>query len=168
MADFDEVHRFPESGEDLVKVVKKRSSGTLVVIKTVRAERQADQTGYVMPNEVDILTHKLDKHPNLINLSSYSLEHSIGHDPKCHMELEYCDAGNIHHFVDHWSHFKRYRGEHVPPLFVLHFVSSMISALGYIHEGVIDTDNSSSTNNGISGWQPILHRDIKGGNIFLR
>ncbi|KAK3070443.1 hypothetical protein LTR53_010460 [Teratosphaeriaceae sp. CCFEE 6253] len=149
--DYDTVRTFAQSGEGRVRVVKQLRTGELLVVKTVRMQRRANGPGYSILNEAAMLTRHLGRHPNIIQCLDFDNEQP----PFCHMLLEFCSGGDLYDFCKHWKGLKLARGSHVPPMFLLHYLSSMINALVYLHKG-------SSTR------QPIIHRDIKSPNIFLR
>ncbi|KAK5732556.1 Serine/threonine-protein kinase Nek10 [Elasticomyces elasticus] len=147
-AEYRTLHTFGESGEGQVRVVKEKVTAELFVIKTLRTRTRKDGT-FKMPNEVAMLTLHLEDHLNIIQCYDYS----YGGSPDntfCHLRLEYCDGGDLFDFCAHWRKLKR-QDMFVPDVFIMHFLISMADALEFLHL-----------------QHRVIHRDIKGPNIFLR
>ncbi|KAK1074271.1 hypothetical protein LTR74_001195 [Friedmanniomyces endolithicus] len=153
-SEYKTLHTFGKSGEGQVKVVKQSATGKLFVVKIVRLKRRA-AGGYRMSNEASMLTYHLDQHPNIILCHDSDIEKCPASPWKCHMLLEYCSGGDLANFCAHWQVLLATRLQHVPELFLMHFIVSMANALSYLHLGAADRD-------------PIIHRDIKPANLFLR
>ncbi|TKA61224.1 hypothetical protein B0A55_11202 [Friedmanniomyces simplex] len=149
---FDTLHTFGKSGEGEVSVVKQNSTGKLLVIKTVRMKKRQTATGYKTPAEAEMLTiHLSGKHPNIIVCHEFEIEERPESPWLCHMLLECCSGGDLADFCAHWHMLRDLQGQHVPELFLMHFINSMADALGYLHLGNL-----------------VIHRDIKPANLFLR
>lgn len=142
-----------------VDIYTHKPTGKLTIVKTIRTQKE-------IPLEALVLQDHVKPHPNLVELQA------IFYDPQlhtCNIVMEYCCGGDLFDFTDHWLYN---RNQQIPELFLLHFIASMGEALGFLHLGrrlvsdgqgfgmptVVQDENHT----------PVLHRDIKLENIFLR
>lgn len=161
-------------------LVQHRETGEKFVIKQVPASSRSGSKKLRIPHEAAIL-QKIQHHPNIIeiaatldgytynnnkNNNTTTTQHNIRrrtHD----IVTPFAELGDLHNLISHFCGTKK-RQESIPREFILHFVSSMIDALAFLHEGAVAHDSRSDTVVSVSHRQPvILHRDIKPLNIFL-
>ncbi|GIZ47032.1 hypothetical protein CKM354_001013300 [Cercospora kikuchii] len=137
-----------------IHLVRQRISSKLFIIKQVPVR---DHTEW--PSEAAILEDLV--HPNIIGIESVHYDHN---GPFCiaNIVLPYCSGGDVQDFASHL----RAIGNSMPVQFIHHYVSSMLDALLYLHNGEsYDTATDTITRN--PHHSTILHRDIKERNIFL-
>ena len=79
-------------------------------------------------------------HPNIVRYIDSIIENRV-----MHLILEYCEEGDLGKHIQYSIDFK----ERFPEELILYWFLQMLAALNYLHEN------------------KILHRDIKGKNIFL-
>ncbi|KAK0927147.1 hypothetical protein LTR91_010936 [Friedmanniomyces endolithicus] len=120
-SEYKTLHTFGKSGEGEVSVVKQQATGKLFVVKVVQLKRRA-AGGYRMCNEASMLTYHLDSHPNIILCHDSDTEQCPASPWKCHMLLEYCSGGDLANFCAHWEVLRATRLQHVPELFLMHFI----------------------------------------------
>lgn len=166
--------------EGPVHLVQHRETGEKFVIKQVPASSRSGSKKLRIPHEAAIL-QKIQHHPNIIEIAATldgytynkntkntttTIQHSSRrrtHD----IVTPFAELGDLHNLISHFCGTKK-RQESIPREFILHFVSSMIDALAFLHEGAVAHDSRSDTVVSVSHRQPvILHRDIKPLNIFL-
>lgn len=74
---------------------------------------------------------------------------------------EYCSAGDLQDLVDAYTD----RKTRIPEAFIWHSFLMLADAFAYMHTGY---DRQAQSDRPPRGWQPIVHRDVKPPNIFLR
>ena len=79
------------------------------------------------------------------------------------LSKEHCDMKILDALVEHYSRC----GLHVPEASVRHVHSQLVDALAYAHAGVRAVRHHMTGNAHVPGWQTILYRDLKPGNVFL-
>lgn len=172
--------------EGPVHLVQHRETGEKFVIKQVPASSSsASRKGEKVhiPHEAAIL-QKIQHHPNIIEIAATldgytynnnnkkkknnTSQRSSSSRRRTHdIVTPFAELGDVHNLIAHFCETKP-RHEYIPRAFILHFVSSMIDALAFLHEGAVAHDAHSDTVVSVSHRQPvILHRDIKPLNIFL-
>ncbi|KAI4173503.1 MAG: hypothetical protein LQ346_008407, partial [Caloplaca aetnensis] len=102
------------------------------------------------PLEAYILQDLLPAHPRLIRLHDYTHR-----TLQTRLYFEYCPLGDLQELID--RHFKR--GVRVPEDFVWHVFRQLAEAVDHLHTAARDHAGKHI---------PILHRDIKPGNVLLR
>lgn len=107
-----------------------------------------------MPEEVKIIKNILEKHPRLLRLYNFSYAPS-----QTVLWFEFCAAGDLSDLIKayHTNH-----GLDIPESFIWHVYIQLAEALAFIHTGYDRTDQRRP------GWRPVVHRDVKPQNIFLR
>ncbi|PPJ58227.1 hypothetical protein CBER1_10210 [Cercospora berteroae] len=137
-----------------IHLVRQRISSKLFIIKQVPVR---DATEW--PSEAALLEDLV--HPNIIGIESVHYDHN---GPFCiaNIVLPYCSGGDVQDFASHL----RAIGKSMPVQFIQHYVSSMLDALLYLHNG--ETYNAA-TDTIIHNphHSTILHRDNKERNTFL-
>ncbi len=151
-----------------IHLVRQRRSGKLFIVKQVELtiiskDHADDDDEEKWPIEASLLADLA--HRNIIPLQSVHIDRGReGKDkpPICNIVLPYCNGGDLQDFLDSLTAV----GSKVPEPFVLHFASSIIDALSYLHAGVTYDAKTDQLHQDPS--QPsIIHRDIKPKNIFL-
>ncbi|KAL8884644.1 MAG: hypothetical protein Q9215_007357, partial [Flavoplaca cf. flavocitrina] len=143
-----------EGGFGKVELRKHKKTGQLLVLKTTRTV--VEHIGNV-PAEVYIIRDILGNvHDNLPKL--FHFNHSFA---QLEYWMEYCDGGDLVTFME----YHLMNNTLIPEGFLWHALISLTSALAFLHTGVnrSDPDRPPPPN-----WQPIIHRDIKPDNIFLK
>jgi serine/threonine protein kinase len=104
-------------------------------------------------------TIKSHPHPHLVNIQHF--EEDLPAPNLCSIFLDYCDGGDLWHFIDD-SLCKK---EAIPEMFIWKVFVQLADALSFLHQGrdIASPDASDVYTNPC----PIVHRDIKPANIFL-
>ncbi|KAL8752170.1 MAG: hypothetical protein Q9184_005819 [Pyrenodesmia sp. 2 TL-2023] len=106
------------------------------------------------PKEIDILMDILDGHPFVIHVKAYYLTKSL-----TMIWYEYCANGDLQDLIDAYRH----HNARVPESFIWHAYKQLSEVFAYIHTGY-DRQSGKRPKN----FKPIVHRDVKPPNIFLR
>ncbi|KAK5121883.1 hypothetical protein LTR85_004454 [Meristemomyces frigidus] len=160
LPDHELVRHFAESGEGQAKLVKLRETGELLVVKTIASEATDGQVS--LPNEVKALSMLTTHHPNILAWRGYNTEQPSSGEV-CNIMLEYCAGGDLYEYCNRLIDNQRLAA----PVFVLHFIASMVDALAYLHLGYWPSGLGKPAS--LRGeHQPIIHSDVKAENIFLR
>ncbi|KAF2862903.1 kinase-like protein [Piedraia hortae CBS 480.64] len=154
------IRKYGPTGGGQASLAKNCVNSRLVVIKEI-APFPDDQRYRRQPFEVKVLDRVLRMHPNIILLKEFweagPPRHTI-----YHAVFECCTGGDLDDFINHWI---KKRAKWVPSLFVKHYVAEMASALGYLHNGIMDIQHPEKI---VANHSRIIHCDIKPGNIFMR
>ncbi|EME81850.1 uncharacterized protein MYCFIDRAFT_78722 [Pseudocercospora fijiensis CIRAD86] len=162
---YDLIRTLKPSTEGSIHLVASRETGERYIIKQCHDVRDSHDWWRPGP-EIDILKYKIQyRHPNIISVVDTIPDDTLPLHPMTNMVTEFCDGGDLGELIEHL-----YRSnQRTPRHLIFHFISSMINALGFIHHGDIAYDHESDTTTSISFRQdPIVHRDIKPGNIFMK
>lgn len=160
-SEYKHLRKLAVSSQGQIDIFLHKPTATRVVVKKINTPRQCDPL-----NEPKMLRDFLKPHTNIIQLQSLFYNNEAR---QCRLILEYCEGGDLWSFVEHWQCV---RNEYIPEIYLLHFIAGMGSALGYLHlgkrfqktEGTIGMPRITKD----ADHKPVLHRDIKLENIFLR
>lgn len=149
------IQNIGEGGFGKVELHQHRKSKQLVVLKRVC---HSDEYIKGLPAEVFVLRDVIDKRhdrlPQLFHVNTSLAEIKMWQD--------YCDGGDLHELGEYFVARRR----SIPEGFIWHILTQMSSALAYLHTGLLDRNNPDLP--APSGWQPVIHRDVKPENIFLK
>ncbi|KAL8895277.1 MAG: hypothetical protein Q9207_008232, partial [Kuettlingeria erythrocarpa] len=134
---------------DLYKNVR---DGKYLVCKIMK--HGTHEAGGSRPKEIDILMDILDGHPFVIHVKAYYLTKSL-----TMIWYEYCANGDLQDLIDAY----RRHNARVPESFIWHAYKQLSEVFAYIHTGY-DTQSGRRPKN----FKPVVHRDVKPPNIFLR
>ncbi|KAK6329925.1 hypothetical protein TWF718_003352 [Orbilia javanica] len=81
------------------------------------------------------------------------------HDPFGHIFTEYCSLGDVGEIMAKYMEKKTF----IPEAFVWQLALDMGKALLFLNRGITNRQE-----NGVPGWRPIIHNDIKMNNIFMK
>ena len=132
-------------------LVRSQKNGRKYVCKMNR-----EQTAKVNRREIDMLMD-VGRHKRIVEMVAH-----IAKPYDVQMIFEYYAGGDLQGVID----------RSLDECFVFHerlvwnVFTQLMEALAYIHEGIFAVRSSGSSI--LSHWNPIIHRDVKPPNIFLR
>jgi serine/threonine protein kinase len=148
----------------LKKVLTRGGQATIYLITRRNCELQYAVKVYKNRNEgtrecTFLEAIKPNSHPHLINIQYF--EEDLPAPNLCSIFLDYCDGGDLWHFMD--RSFKK--KEAIPEMFIWKVFVQLVDALAFLHQ---DRDVASpKASDAYTNPCPIVHRDIKPANIFL-
>lgn len=158
---YELIKTFPRISMAPVHLVRHRETGKQLIIKQL--QNQIICNDQLLPEEAYILTKVLGDHRNILGINDIHAAGDGVHREYSNVVMDFCNGGDVNEVID--ACFEQ--GKQVPPEFILHFVSSMIDALAFIHHGHVSL-NPKTGRPIVDAHQPaILHCDIKPDNIFL-
>ncbi|KAI4136796.1 MAG: hypothetical protein L6R39_007607, partial [Caloplaca ligustica] len=142
-------------GQGTAHLVKNRRTGSVVVCKVI----PHDQPYRYVYSELCFLRDVLPRHPRIINLRS-----ALVSPTQTQLYLDYCNGGDLASFIEKYHY--GLSNAHIPESFTWHAFLQLTEALAFIHRGYDRTafPGSQFPNT----WLPVVHRDIKPGNILLQ
>ncbi|KAL9593120.1 MAG: hypothetical protein Q9179_006084, partial [Wetmoreana sp. 5 TL-2023] len=150
---FRYVKKIGDGGQGHCDLYERQRDGKQLVCKVMK---HSVHTLNGKPQEAIILRDILEPHRRIINLKLWDISPS-----STQLWYEYCGGGDLQDLVDNYIDHRT----PVPESFIWHAYIQMAEAFAYIHTGY---DRLSADRHPPKGWQPIVHRDIKPPNVFLR
>ncbi|KAL8832689.1 MAG: hypothetical protein Q9170_004787 [Blastenia crenularia] len=153
--DYTFIRMVGEGGFGRIELHKHDKTGKLLVLKKTRMALEYTDG---IPAEAYILRDILGKtHERLPRLHHFNVSLA-----ESHYWMDYCDSGDL---ADLAAYFLR-KDRNVPEGFIWHVHSQLSAATAYLHTGLLDRTHPELPPP--ANWQPVVHRDIKPDNIFLK
>lgn len=131
----------------VVTQIVRKSDGKALVWKEVNYGAMSEKEKQLIVSEVNILREL--RHPHIVRYLDRVIDK---HATKIYIVMEYCEGGDLGQYIKR----KKRDGSYIDENFIWHIFTHVFLALKECHrhrEGNV--------------IRPILHRDIKPGNIFL-
>lgn len=147
---------FALNGGEATDLVKRKQDNHLCVRKTFMIYTKAKPRRWLR----EVKAVRVLSHPNVEGYIEAAVSPS-----RAELFLEYCDLGSL-------THFKSYmvsNNIHIPENFIWHVFKGLFKGLCHMHYGfdkesqMLDDDFPENTK-----WNPIMHRDIKLGHVYLK
>jgi serine/threonine protein kinase len=145
-----------------VFVVQRRSDGLVCAEKRMRASEVHKQRHH---QEIRLLQRL--RHPHIVGfVDAFELSGPRHDPPTASLYMQYFSLGSLSKFVVRQFNVcpRHPRAVAFPEAFVWLVLRSLLSALTYLQTGSVHAREVRP----VAGWQPILHRDIKGENVVVR
>ncbi|KAL9008881.1 MAG: hypothetical protein Q9173_006040 [Seirophora scorigena] len=155
----DETYKFIRNigvgGQGHCDLYQNTRNGKYLVCKIMKTH--AGDTSSSVPREATILMEILDSHRRIIDLQAYAYSSS-----RTTFWYEWCPKGDLQDLIDAYTK----RRAKIPESFIWHAYMQLADAFAYIHTGYdrLTYDGTGPPRN----FKPIVHRDVKPPNIFLK
>lgn len=143
--------KLDEGGQGKTEVVKRKFDNRVFVRKT---QKRFQMHGSI-PEEMHILENVLSPHPSLVAFDHCNY---IKKNSSLVLYFEHCEGGDLSDYVPNPS------GKRVSENFIWHCFQQLADALAFLHYGY----DRKAKDPYIPRWQPVIHRDVKPENVFLR
>ncbi|KAL0592493.1 hypothetical protein ABG067_000057 [Albugo candida] len=147
MEAYEQVRVIGKGSFGVVTQIVRKSDGKALVWKEVNYGPMSEKEKQLIVSEVNILREL--RHPHIVRYLDRVIDKQA---TKIYIVMEYCEGGDLSQFVKR----KKREGSYIEEGFIWHVFTHIYLALRECHrhrEGNV--------------VRPILHRDIKPGNIFL-
>ncbi|EME81851.1 uncharacterized protein MYCFIDRAFT_175439 [Pseudocercospora fijiensis CIRAD86] len=156
--DFHQVQQFSNGSEGQIFLVEGQISENLFILKRVRSNVW---NMHCRSNEPRMLSSYIRPHPRIINMR-FDLSDPLDSSHWL-IYMEYCSGGSLFEQYNKWIMHRR---QHMPEVFLLHFIIQVAEALAYLHCGLRYIGRGQYTKD--ADHAPMIHGDIKDENILLR
>ncbi|RYP90719.1 hypothetical protein DL770_003184 [Monosporascus sp. CRB-9-2] len=152
---------------DGIYVVRKKLTGQLFVEKNYNG---------AVPYLIPLIRSEINMMKDLIHNSIIHYVASFVQDSpfRATVYMEYCDRGSLRDLILTYKDRKKsHAPDFVPESFVWHAFVGLADALGYLATGrsCVSLSLQAAKNYNaaaVGSWMPVVHRDIKPDNVFLR
>jgi len=141
---YEFIKELGSGGTGVVNLAVDRHSGFLVAIKTL-FDFHLDDKEVLEKFKVEANIYLMLKHPNIVSLKNFILKNG-----KPHLVQEFVEGQTLDEYIDNVT-------GPIPTNRAIKIIKEVLSAIGYAHNKNIP----------ISGYNGILHLDIKPGNIII-
>ncbi|MDC1336359.1 serine/threonine protein kinase [Flavobacteriaceae bacterium] len=141
---YEFIKELGSGGTGVVNLAVDRDSGFLVAIKTLFDFHINDEE-ILEKFKVEANIYLMLKHPNIVSLKNFILKKG-----KPHLVQEYVEGQTLDEYINNVT-------GPIPTKRAIEIIKKVLSAIGYAHNKNIP----------ISGYNGILHLDIKPGNIII-
>lgn len=144
------IQKIGDGSQGQISSWKHDQSGTVIAAKVVaRRDKEVSREALVLRD--------LPGHEGVVSLKAYCAE-----EPKPFLDtlvFEFCPEGDLFDFQEKML---AENGAQFSEGFMWSLFRQLSSALAFLHQGI-----TSQSPQGVGGWQPLIHRDIKLENILI-
>lgn len=146
------IRKLGEGGQGQTEVVRRIHDNKFLVRKSQKEYRMYGS----IPEEMHIFKNILSPHPSIV-----AFDHStyVPKDSSLVLYFEHCQGGDLHNWI---PRSRNLRDED----FIWSVFTQLADALAFLHHGY----DRRARNPRVPppGWKPVVHRDVKPANVFLR